>query len=229
VDPPVPDFICSTCGKRMQGDASSTGTHVLCPACMAATAIATPEDAAIARITTHTDAPGGSIREGAPPPVPVPASLAREAIRGALIFVASGIGGAIMGSPCLCGLVNMQAAKGDAEVFMILLVCLAPGLVLGAALVGLLLRKYDSSYSGRVPLAGPAAFLVGALLGTPLAFASGYLTSSVDALPVVLFLANAVCGALFGAIRYSSASHPRLPPGREGRGHRGVKGRRDDT
>jgi hypothetical protein len=207
----VPDLICSTCGKRLPGDASSAGTRVLCPACRAAPAIATPDDAAKAKITTHTDASDGSFREGAPPPAPVRASLLREAIRGALIFAASGIAGAFMGSPCLLGIVNMQAAKSEGEALMILAVCLAPGLVIGAVLVGYLLRTSDSSYSGRFPVAGPAAFLVGALLGIPLAFASLGLSDSVWAIPITLILANATCGALFGAIRYSFAPHPPRP------------------
>jgi hypothetical protein len=230
------DFICSTCGKRVQGDEPSVGAGVLCPACMAATAIATAEDAARAKITPHRDASDGSFREGAPPPpVPVPASLERQAIRGALIFAASGIGGAIMGSPCLFFGFMAQGAKSEAEGLMIIAACLAPSLGVGAALVGLLLRKFDSSYAGRVPVAGPVAFLVGALLGIALlyyvaeAFAENEWGAPGPPLLLAPIVANAMCGALFGAIRYSSASPPRLPPGREGRGHRGGKGRRHHT
>jgi hypothetical protein len=72
------DFICSTCGKRVQGDDSVAGLQVLCPVCNAAmtapnqpaqavTAVATPEHAVQAKITTQTVASDGSFCEGAPP------------------------------------------------------------------------------------------------------------------------------------------------------------------
>jgi hypothetical protein len=212
----VPDLICSTCGKQIQDGASSVCTPALCPACMAATVIATPEDAAIAKITTHADASEGSFREGTPPPVPVPPSLDRRAIRGALIFAASGVVGAIMGYPCLLGGVSAgQGAK--LGMLTLLAVCFGPSLGIGAALVGLLLRVFDSPYAGRVPLAGPAAFLIGALPAIPLALKVADFSSSIWSIPITLILANAACGALFGAIRCSLAPHLARPLRGEGR------------
>jgi hypothetical protein len=71
------DFICSTCGERVQGDDSLAGLQVLCPACNAAmtaprpaqvvTAVASREDAARAKISTQPAAGDGSFCEGTPP------------------------------------------------------------------------------------------------------------------------------------------------------------------
>jgi hypothetical protein len=49
------EFTCSNCGQRVQGDE--------CPHCRAATAIATPEHAGQAKVTSSA----GAIREGEPP------------------------------------------------------------------------------------------------------------------------------------------------------------------
>ena len=72
------EFICQTCGKRVQGDDSVAGKSVMCPACNVAmtapqatptsvtptTAIATPEHAAQAKVTTHTAPSDGAFSDG---------------------------------------------------------------------------------------------------------------------------------------------------------------------
>src|ERR1043165_7425558 len=78
------EFICSTCGKRVQGDDSFAGKQVLCPSCNASmtvpqsaqpsdsstTAIATPDHASLAKITPSVVATDGSFRDGEPLPTP---------------------------------------------------------------------------------------------------------------------------------------------------------------
>src|SRR5689334_15150065 len=76
------EFICSNCGKRVQAADSFAGKHVLCPVCNVAmtaplsaqagnspaSAIATPDHAAQAKIALPSSSSDGSFREGEPPP-----------------------------------------------------------------------------------------------------------------------------------------------------------------
>ena len=70
------DFACSTCGAPLTGEETQLEQPSRCLACRAATAIATEDDAARARIATRTDRDEGS-HDPLPPKNPVPISAAR--------------------------------------------------------------------------------------------------------------------------------------------------------
>ena len=107
------EFICQTCGKRVQGDDYIAGKCVMCPACNVAmtapqatptsvtptsvtptTAMATPEHAALAKVTTHSTPSDGAFSDGLPPLEPRLPSL-REAtphVMGRMVpFLVAGI------------------------------------------------------------------------------------------------------------------------------------------
>jgi hypothetical protein len=83
------ELICAACGKRVQGDESLAGQRLQCPVCNeamtmsggcdAATAIATPEHAAQARIIQPSASSAGAFSEGLPP-LPDTAPPMRESL-----------------------------------------------------------------------------------------------------------------------------------------------------
>src|SRR4051794_29856374 len=88
------EFLCTTCGKRVQGDDSLTGQRVFCPACnMAMAAPQTGQTAASQTNAIAAAAPARlaksvasdvSFREGAPAFHNIPSFSIRKDVLGAL-------------------------------------------------------------------------------------------------------------------------------------------------
>ena len=123
------DFTCPTCGKRVQGDDSLAGKFVLCPVCSIATtapqatprssspttAVAAPEHAAQAKITTHAGATDSAFSEGLPPLDPSMPPV-RESRSHPVLAGCYGIHGAVVGGlQCLSTVTSFQAMTPDRD------------------------------------------------------------------------------------------------------------------